>query len=902
MKSIGKLTDFMRNHMLDKQDVTGKINEIKRNYDNLTKSHEAVQRAKKQLDLLVPLDKDIRTYQDLSKKSNQVRKSIDFLPVFFSEKKSVLLEKEIQSQNTKLERVKQKITTISLDLERLNDQGKSIHLALNSNKEGQMIAQLESKKISLEQEKEQKYRRNQEYSELCKELSFPKDPDEDTFHKSLAHANDVKLTAETDLSTLVTQRDGVVTEYLKLRDLYDADTKELNSLTRRRSKIPEKNIQIRELILNNLGFEESELPFIGELLQIKSEEKKWEGAIEHVLHSFGLSILVAERDYREVSSFVDKKNLKEKIVYYKIPERLAYPKQKDPEKNSLIGKIDIKADSEFSKWISMELFDRFNFICCESIEQFQRETRAITLNGQIKGNRGRHEKDDEKSIHDQRYYILGWNNQEKISRIKQGIANLENNIKDTDERKSEIEEKKKFLETRKTCAHDLLKFKEYAEINWKKSAQEIERCEAEIEEIKKTSDLLKTLKAKLEKINADIKARTDENIEFLKQVGETESRIRDYEQSLLECKKILSEQPLESAQDLMPIIHSILSDGNFTIKNIDAERDSARNALTQMFDENSKYEGNVSRAIISKMNNFNHEYPEDTFEMIAAIESILEYQKFYEKLKTEDLPRYEQRFKEQLNEGTINDIAMFKSQLEDNAKQIEKNIKTINESLREIDYSPGTYIELLSEKISDVEIADFKIQLKYCLEGTISGEKDVYSEDKFNQVKRILDRFNSGNTADINWTNKVTDVRNWFSFSAMEKNSVDGSDKEFYSDSSGKSGGQKEKLALTILASALAYQFGPAGDNPRSKSFRFVIIDEAFSRGSDESTRYGMDLFKKLDLQLLMITPLQKIHVIENYINCVHLVSNDNGNNSMIRDIPIQEYHEMKSKQVVISD
>ena len=43
MKSVGKLTDFMRNHMLEKQDVKEKIEEIKKNYENLTKSHEAVQ-------------------------------------------------------------------------------------------------------------------------------------------------------------------------------------------------------------------------------------------------------------------------------------------------------------------------------------------------------------------------------------------------------------------------------------------------------------------------------------------------------------------------------------------------------------------------------------------------------------------------------------------------------------------------------------------------------------------------------------------------------------------------------------------------------------------------------------------------------------------------------------------
>ena len=108
-------------------------------------------------------------------------------------------------------------------------------------------------------------------------------------------------------------------------------------------------------------------------------------------------------------------------------------------------------------------------------------------------------------------------------------------------------------------------------------------------------------------------------------------------------------------------------------------------------------------------------------------------------------------------------------------------------------------------------------------------------------------------------------------------------------------------MAYTILASALAYQFGPAGDNPKSKSFRFVMIDEAFGRGSDESTRYGLDLFKKLDLQILIITPLQKIHIIENYINCVHLVSSEDGNISMTRDISIQEYREMKNKQATIS-
>jgi hypothetical protein len=78
-------------------------------------------------------------------------------------------------------------------------------------------------------------------------------------------------------------------------------------------------------------------------------------------------------------------------------------------------------------------------------------------------------------------------------------------------------------------------------------------------------------------------------------------------------------------------------------------------------------------------------------------------------------------------------------------------------------------------------------------------------------------------------------VRNWFVFAASERWRADDSEHEHYSDSGGKSGGQKEKLAYTVPAASLAYQFGLELGAVRSRSFRFVVIDEAFGRGSDES-------------------------------------------------------------------
>jgi uncharacterized protein YPO0396 len=141
----------------------------------------------------------------------------------------------------------------------------------------------------------------------------------------------------------------------------------------------------------------------------------------------------------------------------------------------------------------------------------------------------------------------------------------------------------------------------------------------------------------------------------------------------------------------------------------------------------------------------------------------------------------------------------------------------------------------------------------------------------------------------------VTDVRNWLVFSVSERWREDNKEKEFYSDTAGKSGGQKEKLAYTILASALAYQFGLKWGETKSRSLRFVMIDEAFGRGSDESTRYALELFNKLNLQLLIVTPLQKINIIEDYVKAVHYIHNEGGKNSMVRNLTIEQYREEKA-------
>ncbi len=259
----------------------------------------------------------------------------------------------------------------------------------------------------------------------------------------------------------------------------------------------------------------------------------------------------------------------------------------------------------------------------------------------------------------------------------------------------------------------------------------------------------------------------------------------------------------------------------------------------------------------------------------------------------DDLPKFEAEFKDQLNKNAIQELASFNNWLVRQASAIDERLDHINEALGAVPYNPGRYIRLEKEPTPNQDVQQFRADLRNLTNDALVIDGDQYSEQRFLDVKRVIERFRGrdGYTdADKAWTRRVTDVRTWFVFSASERDLDTHEEWEHYRDSDGKSGGQKEKLAYTILAASLAYQFGLEWGVAQSKDFRFAVIDEAFGRGSDASTRYALELFAKLGLQLLIVTPLQKVHIIEPYVKAIGFVDNPNGINSRLQTMTIEEY------------
>lgn len=892
LKQVGNLTDFIRNQMLEKTDAKEIIDELKKNFDNLNRAHDAVIKAKKQLEKLKPIDEKAKEYERSREKMDIYKYSKDALPAYIFSIKRDLLIKEIKTCSEEHDILKNQLATLDLDLESKRKEEIRLTSDISNNKEGIRIREIENTIEHLEANKSKKLAADGDYKKLAENLKIILPANEKDFYQILSKAKEDKTRLVGDLEKLLKKHDEYIIQKNNITEKVTGLNQELLSLKSRQTQIPKQNLDLRAKILDDLNLPEKELPFIGELIRVKKEEQSWQGAIERLLHNFGLSLLVPESHYKRVSNYVNKTNLKGRLVYFKVDENISYKNSFSDSNKSLFSKLEIKGDSIFYHWLENEINQRFNFVCCDTMNNFYHYPYAITKEGQIKTGKYRHEKDDRINIYDKRNYILGWDNKDKIRAVE---IEQKNKTEEEDKNNKNIKRNQKLQEEirGKDRNYDFfIKIDDYSLINWQKEVDEIELLTKEKQELEKSSNQLQVLRKRLLILKENID-KLSKNRDFtLQEKSKLSQLINNYQEELEICNNYKDVITREQKDKYFPEIEKFINKNQkLSIKNIDL----VHNELLQSIEAKlSSYSDTIKKhynKLLNLMSDYKRAYPEETQEVDLSDESIPDFRQFLQKIENDDLPRYENRFRELLKEKTIQDIALFRQQLDIQSNNILEKIEHINNSLREIEYNPGTYITLITDNATDIDIRNFQLELKNCLDSALN-ENELYSEEKFKQVKKLLDKFKE----DLNWTYKVTDVRNWFLFGASERWQEDDSEKEYFDASSGKSGGQKEKLAYTILASALAYQFGLEWNTIKSRSFRFVVIDEAFGRGSDESTKYGLELFKKLNLQLLIVTPLQKINIIENYIKTIHFVNNNNGYNSQIQDIDIIEYKKNKEK------
>jgi uncharacterized protein YPO0396 len=908
MKVLGNLDEFIRTNMLEESTAEADFGKLMDNYQTLLTSYQALEKARIQLDLLKPINDFNEKYQslisDLQILTNQKR----LLEPWFTQQQMGLWTKEIERQDREGDRLIKKLGEQENELADAVEKRIQLEISISNNQVDQQIKSLERDIKDAEKSKKEKSSNSEAYNRLARRLEFIENPDELLFIQNQENSIVLQANLKGQKVGLDNQRYEIRANLEAQKTEFEHIAEEIRQLENSTSKITGRVAEIRQEILKAVDVSETEIPFVAEIIQVKPEEKKvWNNAIEKVLHSLGL--LVPEKYYSAVNSYIhSQRDLRGKIVYHKVEGKIPTTLFKD-NRPFIATKLDFNPKSKFVDWTENQIVSRFGYLCTENLAEFERADKALMPSGLVR-NKNRHERDDNTAHR----HILGWDNRELLGSLKRKRMEMSGEITKLERQKKRLDDEVLAIEKKDSDLNLFILAKDFSALNWQSDALKITELTKNKEALESSSISLKEMKRQLEDLKKNIEKLDTEKrttylahnrIEGLIETLKAQQREQAFFIDNFDSENLKEE--LKQVDEITVDVLNIIDYQSFT--KIKKEfNDKIDVQITGLGNQKNAQERNI-RMAMGEYKNPKKEIQEkftdwnsDTYNLKAEIDQLPEYLDLFEQIRTQNLAELEERFRKEFKSGVVRNLSDFCTKLEEQHEKIIETIEEINESLINIPFNqnPDTFIQLERIDTRTSMIRDFRnITLKSWQpdRSKIALAQDPQEADISHFVERIQP-FIKQLQNDEKWRRDVTDVRKWSDFKAKESFKTDKHVRRIYESSEGLSTGEKAQLTYAILISSIANQFGINRENNNNRSFRFIVVDEAFANLDDNKSEYLLQLCKSLGIQLMSITPQNAIQLVEDYVSVIHWVTKGkpDSRKSTVRDIPILEYKERKEE------
>ncbi|RCR71468.1 ATP-binding protein [Larkinella punicea] len=907
MKILGDLDEFIRTNMLEESTAEDTFKKLMDNYQTLLVAYQALEKARIQLSLLKPVYDLSHAYAELENRIREAEGQQRLLEPWFARQQGGIWQAEIARQERELKRLEDKLATQEQQLEELREQEKQVYAAKENNKVDQKIKELAQKIKGLEEIKTDKKEKLIDYNRFARPLGFVENPDEVTFRENTERAVTLQQSLVQDRERVGQQKFDTQTKVNGLKTDFDKLTAEITQLLNSTGKVTGRPAEIRQEILEAVNATEADIPFVAEVMQVRDDQKAvWNNAIEKVLHSLGLNLLVPTDYYSAVTEYVNAQtDLRGKVVFQLVAGKPGPPIFPDPR--TLVAKLDFNPKSRYIDWVENHIFSRFNYLCTENRSEFERAEKALLPSG-LNRTKNRHERDDSTNHR----HILGWDNRELLREKQRKGRELSDDITKLNQALNRLVSEEKKIDEDEKRLMLFLTMDQFSKLDWQADALKIADLSRQKEQLENSNQTLKTLLEQLEMLRkniANLSAKKDSTRDEFKDTERTiktlqeEKRGGEYFLDNFDSEDIDIE--LNRLDDLTSTLVGQLNFGNFI-----QEKQKLENQLSAEIAALKSSRNKLEKDIEKRMSDFKipkkevrlkfPDWESETNNLEPDIDQLAEYVDRYEQIRDENLVELESRFQEEFKSGATKALSDYCNSLELQHERICETIDQINESLRGIAFNlnPDTYIQLERTDTRKPRIRDFRFgklnswQPDRTQMALATNPKEAEIEHFVSRIQPFINELQ----ADEKWRQEVSDVRNWSDFKAREYFKTDQTPKQVYESSGSLSGGEAAQLAYTVLGAAIAFQFGINRDANTYKSFRFIVVDEAFSKLDEDKSKYLLQLCRSLGLQLMVVTPLTSIHLLENDVSVIHWVTRaqKDRRKSTVRDIPILEYKEKK--------
>ena len=900
IKVLGNLDEFIRSNMLEPRDIETQFQDLKAHLSTLLSAKKNIEKAEKQIELLKKIKFHYDEFIKIETNLKQIEEALHTALIWKNYTSFNLMETAITEKEALLVEIKDKLEAIGQLIRTLSEEERQLKNQIENNKAGQRLQQLEKDQMLQKDTLAQAEKAVILFLDWCKTLQISDvQPTDEASYRQIKKENDRKLLQ------LETQK------RLNGDDAYDArkekDTKEeqlkgieseLNSLLNRKNNIPGFLIDLRQQICNALDIETHELPFAGELMQVKPTEQLWQPTLEKLLHSFALRLVVPDKFYKKVNRYVNNNNLRARLVYEHVTDIAL---QIHPDEGTVFEKLDLHPDHRLADWVGFQIIRQFDFVCIDDEKTIDRYEKAITVNGLIK-NKLRHEKDDRPNSNDPAKYVMGWDNARKKEKLLQQRNKLSDAISNAKEILERCGNKEKRIENQQNAATRIKEHQAFNLLDVAGIQRNIHDIQKKMEALRQDNKVLDQLTAQLQECVQKREEIQQEQGNLFGEKGVKENELVDLKHKISQLSFIV-QQIGENEKQLLATFQLEQAEiiGEVTLASIEGSYNKLKEEKSQAQIKQQNALASAEKALQKSISFIKRPSPEilnqfpdwlgDVQQLADDTKYAVEYVEWMDKLEIENLPTYKKQFENYINDTVTYKIGGLSEDLNKWEKDISYSIDKLNESLGKINFNrlPDTYIQLRQQQQpAGTEIRVFKKHLMDAHPQIRNWQQSSFEEKSMHFTDKILPLITKLDIEE-SYRSKVLDVRNWFEYWAEEKFRENGELKKTYRQMGQLSGGEKAQLTYTILCSAIAYQFGITREGRNSKSLRFIAVDESFSNQDEEKATYLMELCKQLHLQLLVVTPSDKIQIVQDYIAHVHLVQRVNNRNSVMYNMTIKE-------------
>ena len=870
-KPMDNIKQFITQYILPEEPISVEsLRENIRNYNEMQQLVDMTRRQVEQLQGIIEMDEQIhKTLRD--------HKRIELLLAYADcEDKQIQIRdfaQKIDALNQQVGNYEAEISTRKqfLQAERENLVGIQTEIATNGN--GHLISNLEKDIANLKNSKEQ-YGRTLEIlkSQLQQAKKVQKLLEEQSSEvmlegvlrcKSVEELGPFEKAINALKQQMIMQRDGYYRKLSELENLLIKLKEELRQLQQDISKLeknqfpyPKTTKQLRSKIQEEFEKRNIDAPVsvFAELLELK--DPIWQNAVEGYLNTQRFNLIVPP-EYYDIAAQVYDQN-KEKIHSVALVNTQALDYKITPQKNTLADVV--VSPNRYATAYACYLMNRV--ICCHKVEELKSYPIAITAECMLYQGKAL------RKINPEQYrepYIGSAALKKQLELKKEQFASGTNRLQAVG---MEIQSTTEKLDIINRCNIDSLQEKLTVPVRYHQTDYALGEKVAELKQAQSNPTYME-MQMKREQCEKQIRV-LETGIEGV------ERRKNDARYSIETAKGLLAEnrQKLQFAENQIELIEG----GDIALQQdakklyLDNRKSKAPRTIAENYRPRLKTLENESERQRAQLCERQVKYKQ--CELGIGLDVMQGYYDEYNKLIKQDLEEYSTRL--QTAQATCEEEfkETFLAQMQEKIKRAQDLFKELNKTLKSIYYGEDSYQFKFApnpqkKNLYDMMVSDINI-------GGNNLFSQVYQNDFHSEMEELFQKLTISDNGGQDIMREYSDYRNYLDYD-IEIRSRSGNRQLFSKIYGEKSGGETQTPYYVAMAASFAQVY-----NSRD-SVRLIMLDEAFDKMDDGRIESMMNLFRSMNLQVILAAPSAKIEIIGPHVDSV-LVAYREGYESVVEE------------------